>query len=317
MATVVDFNTLSEGSLISDGLIYVSSYKIAPYSNGTKTYVNGMATYQGKFMPFKIWDASLVSTFEDNDLTGHVVKIAGSVKSYKDALEINVQSVVYDKAQDDRSLFLKTLDVEKTFGMFTQFINENISQRGIQLLVTIFKSEDLFPRFKQEFAGSKMHDAQIGGLMWHTYKLLRHAQLCVELDDRLNTERRKDCWYIGLIFHDIGKVFELSFGEYTKNSYVTHNLLGIELLAKYRDLFIQTYDEEFYYMVQSIILGHHGEFGDKPRTAFAYASHLLDMVDSQVTGMLDKIDAGDVKKSGLGTSTIFENGGYIAIMSEE
>ena len=112
MATVVDFNTLSEGSLISDGLIYVSSYKIAPYSNGTKTYVNGMATYQGKFMPFKIWDASLVSTFEDNDLTGHVVKIAGSVKSYKDALEINVQSVVYDKAQDDRSLFLKTLDVE-------------------------------------------------------------------------------------------------------------------------------------------------------------------------------------------------------------
>ena len=80
---------------------------------------------------------------------------------------------------------------------------------------------------------------------------------------------------------------------------------------------VHVYDEEFYYMVQSIILGHHGEFGDKPRTAFAYASHLLDMVDSQVTGMLDKIDAGDVKKSGLGTSTIFENGGYIAIMSEE
>ena len=67
------------------------------------------------------------------------------------------------------------------------------------------------------------------------------------------------------------------------------------LKIPYVRLIIQCFDENFYYELISVLQGHHGkEWGDAPNTVLAYLVHLIDMVDSQTTGIFDKIERNEV-----------------------
>ena len=65
------------------------------------------------------------------------------------------------------------MDTELVFNNFIELVNTMLSQRGVSMLVALFDAEGLYDRFKQEFAGTKMHDAQIGGLTNHTVKMMK------------------------------------------------------------------------------------------------------------------------------------------------
>ena len=41
----------------------------------------------------------------------------------------------------------------------------------------------------------------------------------------------------------------------------------------------------FYRELQAIILEHHGEFGERPKTIYAYLVHVIDLLDSRVSGL--------------------------------
>lgn len=315
MANILDLKSVKDGTILSECIVYLASYKKLPKKDGKTFYIAGNLAKQEDSLSFKVWDSSLVEALSQNDISGSVVKISGSVGSYMNALDVKVTSVEpVSEEEFPKSLFLKSADVEGLFKEFTDFVNTELSPKAVKILLGIFKSENLFNRFKEEFAGSKMHDAQIGGLLNHTMKMMRIAKVVYQNEPRMEQlENYKDMLYLGVILHDIGKIYEMNYGVYQENSYVTHRLLGIELLVKYKSAIIDLYDADFYYELISVLQGHHGkEFGDAPTTVLAFIVHLIDVLESQTTGIFDKIERNDYTMR-AGSMSVYVDGSYLSV----
>lgn len=315
MANVLDLKLVKDGMSLSDCVVYITGYKKMLKKDGKNYYIAGTFGNKEDSLSFKVWDAPIVELMGQSDFNGAVVRISGSASSYMNAIDVKITSIErVDEGEYPKSLFLKSADVNGLFKEFTDFIMNELSENAIKLTQGIFKTENLFGRFKEEFAGSKMHDAQIGGLMHHTVKMLRLAKVVYENEPRMkDLQYYKDMLYLGVLFHDIGKIYEMNLGVYTENSFVTHRIMGIEILVKYKAVISQFFDENFYYELVSVLQGHHGaEWGDAPTTVLAYIVHLIDMVDSQTTGIFDKIERNDVTQRGNNMS-VFVDGRYLVV----
>ena len=291
---VLELKAVKDGDNVKDAFVYVSSYNKLTKKDGSP-YISGTFTKQSDILSFKVWDAPLVKGLIENNLVGQVVKISGSASTYLNTLDFKVTSI-QPVGEDvcSKALFLKSADVENIFKEFTAFVTSELTPNAQKILFGIFQGENILGRFKEEFAGSKMHDAQIGGLLNHTTKMLKIAKVVYENEPRMaNLQYYKDMFYLSIVFHDIGKIYEMHLGVYQENSYVSHRILGVELLAKYKNAISQLFDEDFYYELISVLVGHHGEYGDKPTTVLAYIVHLIDMLDSQTTGIFDKIETNN------------------------
>ena len=315
MSDVLDLKSVKDGMSLSGCIVYLGSYERKPKKDGKSFYIAGNLVNKEDSLSFKVWDAALVEALTQNDLSGRVVKIVGAVSSYMNNLDLKITAIEpVDETQYPKSLFLKSADVDGIFREFSIFIKENLSETGLKGLQFIFQKDNLFARFKEEFAGSKMHDAQVGGLLNHTMKMLKIAKVVYDNEPRMNNiPNYKDMLYLGIIFHDIGKIYEMNLGVYTEYSYVTHRMLGIELLVKYKPVIVQCFDENFYYELISVLQGHHGaEWGDAPNTVLAYLVHLIDMVDSQTTGIFDKIERNEVATK-AGNMSVYVDGRYLTV----
>lgn len=309
MREVLELKGLNEGELITDKVVYVQSYAKKAYAGGTKHFIVGNFTKGEESIAFKIWDEKLVEAVAVAGLEGKAIRITGSVTSYMQKMELKIDKVdVEGMADFPVKAFLKTADVAEIYKDFVELVQREVEPKGITLLNHIFKNEGIWGRFKEEFAGSKMHDALVGGLMNHTTKMLKIAKTIVENEPRIKEQENfKDLLMLGVILHDIGKVKEMHMGVYQENSFVTHRTQGMEMLMKYKEEVVEAYDETFYYQILSVIQGHHGDFGDKPTTLVAYLVHLIDMVDAMTTGAFDRIDRGDVNIK-AGHETVYMNG---------
>lgn len=270
-----------------EGLVLIQSYQ--KKLDDSKRPLNGEFINQGKVLKFKIWDAGIQGLFNNNELEGKIALISGKGGSYNGVKDITITSIRFDHGFTDLSAFVKAVNIDDVFTKFAFFINSNLSQNGVALISKLFSKENLSEPFKHAWAAKKMHDAQIGGLMNHTTKMLNIAKTLVDNDKRLAPYT--DIIYVGIIVHDIGKIKELDeFGNYTKNSFAGHRTIGVEIMARNKDLFLELFDEAFYYHILEILTGHHGqEWGDEPKTAWAYVIHLIDLLESQTTGIVDRI----------------------------
>jgi 3'-5' exoribonuclease len=115
---------------------------------------------------------------------------------------------------------------------------------------------------------------------------------------------------LGTLLHDIGKVDEMHFGIYQPLSAVTHRVLGLDYIFAMKDDIIAIYNEKWYRDLQSIIVEHHGEFGDPCRTVPAYLVHKLDCLDSILTGIQQAVEDPSIDTAG---SKIYVDGAYLFI----
>ena len=63
----------------------------------------------------------------------------------------------------------------------------------------------------------------------------------------------------------------------------------------------------------AIIQGHHGVYGEPPKTVWALIVHYLDMMDSLTTGILDKITSGNDVREENGLKSVYHDSGYLVI----
>lgn len=297
MPEILDLRTVQDNTEYNNVIVYMSSCRKLPRKDPNKFYLAGTFTNKDSVLSFKIWEDNLVNALSQNSMEGRVIRISGKTKTYNNVMDISVTALQpVDDPNYPISLFLKSADVNSLFEEFKTFVSTDLSDNASKLLAFIFSNEKLYDRFKQEFAGQKMHDAQVGGLLNHTLKMLRIAKVVYSNEPRMaNLPNYKDLLYLSIILHDVGKVWEMNMGVYQRNSYVTHRILGIEMLVKYKNVFVQLFDEDFYYQVISVLQGHHGEFGDQPNTVAALIVHMIDMLDSQTTGIFDKIENGETE----------------------
>ncbi|SEN92829.1 hypothetical protein [Paenibacillus sp. OK076] len=304
----IDLHSVRDGEIIN-GLIYITDYTPKTDAAG-KAPIYGTCHYYGKTIGFKICDEYLQNNLNINNLVGAIALIKGNVDSYNDKIELTLTEINFQHGVTDINIFYKRVDVESVFKSFVQFVNSNLTQPAATLLFGIFQKENLFDPFKVTWAGAKMHDAQIGGLMNHTMKMLRLARTLIENDSRLAPWA--DLLYLSIILHVIGKVLEIEDGVYTGLSYISHRVFGAEITMRNKDEIVVTFGEKFYYDIISVQLGHHGEFADKPVTIWAYIVHLIDMLEAHTTGFLDKLENGDFKTKN-GQKTVYVNSSNLVV----
>lgn len=219
---------------------------------------------------------------------GDVVNVTGIVQSYNGQFQIkisNMEKIPSDEAAD----FLPKGDFDENemFSQFVDFILKHIKNRYIKALFTMFiNDKDSIEKFKKMPAAKNVHHAYIGGLLEHTFSVVR---LAVNMAEYYKTIVNKDLLIIGAVFHDMGKICELDISkgfDYTDSGKLEgHLLLGIEMVNRYC-YNIEGFPDEYRHLINHMIASHHGllEFGSpkKPKTIEALILHHIDDMDAKV-----------------------------------
>lgn len=274
---------------VSAGLVYVNN--MPQVRQGKKNdfmvgkFVNGASSVE-----FKIWEERTFKTVLNHGIGIYEVEVEGSEfnGSYLTVRRINISTDKTVKNSD----FLQALPVELIANLqkkaYEQAKAAGVSDKGLELLDTLLHAPELDGRFFLEGAAISHHDNQIRGLAHHSFKMLEILATILTQHEELKAQA--DLLALGVTLHDVGKVWEyneLSMSEYW---YSNHRARGLEYLAFKKDLIVAAYDEKFYRQMQAIIMGHHGDYGDRPTTIACAIVHYIDTLESQVTGMLEDLN---------------------------
>lgn len=294
------------------GVLVIKSYNIALTKRGDE-FING-ELLSGVTVPFKVWhNSSAFTKLKSGEYSGQVMYVSGEVNEYQGQKSIVINSVLEPDGDFGLDLFMPIRYNTDAYwnGLRTQFEYRTSDKIHAIANEVLFENNEVAERFKIEQAASTHHDNCKSGLEAHTYKVMRlmdniiseYPMLCNNLDGTLNQDMI-DLLKFGVLVHDLGKIKEMKLGVYQPCSIVTHRYLGIEMLPK--DKILELYGEEWWLQLVSILLQHHGEFGDECRTLASYLVHKCDLLESQLTSVVQSLEApvassaGDrIKQDGL------------------
>lgn len=204
-----------------------------------------------------------------------VLEEANNVFAYYEAVKlVDILPSFYDCAPCDIKKAI--IDIEE--------IIENIKNEKIKAI-----TKDIYYSNKEKFiiypAATKFHHAYVGGLIYHTYRMLIVANKVMDVYDYMN----KDLVLSSIILHDMSKVREFSapiYANYTPEGLmIGHIVMGVLEIEK-AALRLNIGGEEVL-LLKHILLSHHGipEYGSpkKPMIPEAILVNQIDNMDSKLT----------------------------------
>ena len=284
--SIIDLDQAIENGVRSSGAVYIQSQP--QVRSGRKDdFMVGRFVNQEQDVEFKIWEEQIFSTVLTHGPGVYEAEVIGSEfnnQIYLTVLSIKKEKDYPIKKQD----FLPNVEEGKVERLWDD-ARETLSSLGVsdkcwKLLDKILNSPIIGDRFWIEGAATNHHDNLIGGLAHHSIKMLRILATLIDNEEYLDPH--VDLLTMGTVLHDIGKVFEYNDLEMAKYWYSNHRARGLEYLAEFRDEIMSLYNEKFYRNLQSIIIGHHGDYGDRPTTVACAIVHYIDTIESQVTDLI-------------------------------
>jgi 3'-5' exoribonuclease len=241
------------------------------------------------YISAKMWEnfLPLAETFD----AGDVIQIRGSVKLYKNRLEVSLEQIVPvpENAYDLIDFLPHTkYDVDVMYGHLLAAVEAMKNPWLRQLVSSVIEDSAIVPKLKRAPAAMTMHHAFIGGLLEHIISLVGLSAAISAHYPELDA----DVLLTGVILHDIGKIDELRYAreiDYTtEGRLLGHIMLGVGLVRD-RIKAIPGFPAALAVMVEHLILSHHGslEFGSPslPQTREAVALHFIDDLDSKMAGI--------------------------------
>lgn len=275
-----------------EGVVWIVDYH---KKEATRTYLEGQLLSDEK-IGFKVWMGPVFTALTREDYIGRPIFIKGTIsKQYNN---INITEVfAVDESLYPKELFKKKSPyyIKDLSMSFEEILKLNLTDKGFNLIDNIMgitSNGEIYEKFKTNYAASSHHDNCPYGLMAHTYKCLKILNNFMNLYNWMNTysadanlskEDFKDLLYIGIALHDIGKIYEINEDVYFEESFNTHRIIGLETLFAHKQEILDTYNEHFYNLLVSILVGHHDIYGDKAKTLVAYLVHQIDCIDSIFT----------------------------------
>lgn len=262
-------------------------------SNKGGEYIDMVISDNSGEMVAKVWDTNREDTSAAKEIQGRdIIKIQGVVTEWNGARQLKVLKIRKALESDavDISALVKTAPYsgEKLYDMVCEKA-ENITEEELRLLAVSIIRENAekllyFP------AASKNHHAIKGGLLYHMYRMLLHAETLCDIYPILS----KDLLVCGVIIHDIAKIEEIDADEYgIADSYtfegqmLGHIVQGIKMIENMCSRF--NISEEKKIMLEHMILSHHyePEFGSPKKPMFPEAEmlHYLDIIDARIYDM--------------------------------
>lgn len=251
----------------------------------------------------KIW--SPISQAYTDLAAGQLAEIEGRAGTFRDQVQVTVERVrVLDEAVQATLDMGQFLPASERTGEVMLAELEELCRRVFthapwrKFVLAALKDEEMRPRLLVAPAAKSVHHAYVGGLLEH---ILSVTGLALHMADHY-PELDRQALVAGAIFHDIGKVWELTGGlanDYSdEGRLLGHIYIGLEKLEPY--LRKSGLEPELVVHFKHLVLSHHGEyeFGSprRPKTAEAVALHYADNMDAkmaQFRGLFAGMDEGE------------------------
>ena len=203
-------------------------------------------------------------------------------------------------------------DVDLMYEELLGFIQSVRAPYLRQLLESFFVQEEGFAKkFKFHSAAKSVHHGFVGGLLEHTLGVTKNCDYFAQAYPMLD----RDLLITAAIFHDIGKLSELS--AFPRNDYTDegqllgHIMIGAQMVSD-RIRTIAGFPETKARELLHCILSHHGEleFGSpkKPALMEALALSFADNVDAKLETMKEALSgAGPANLQWQGYNRMLES----------
>ncbi|MBR6801270.1 MAG: HD domain-containing protein [Eubacteriaceae bacterium] len=273
-----DKDSISQGFLLK-------KFEIKKAKNN-KPYLDAVLADNSGEISAKLWnvDDGLEESFKDRIFA----KVSGTVEVYNDKLQFRIEKIAPLHPSDAELEQLIECAPFPSVKMYDKIVNvlSQIEDDDIRK-ITLYLFEANREKLLYYPAAKSYHHAIRGGLLYHTYTMLRCAAQLLEIYTFLN----KDLVFAGVALHDIGKIKEMISSEYgaATDYSVEGNLLGhiitticdIELAADKLGI-----NNEKVTLLKHIILSHHQlpEYGSPKMPMFGEAElvHYLDVLDARM-----------------------------------
>lgn len=221
------------------------------------------------------------------------VRVEGHAHDYRGQLQVKVERMrVLDPSEiseedyvpateKDRQALAAELEL-----VADQFVNPYL----YELFALMISDEEFWDAFCTAPAAKAMHHARLGGLLEHSVHCLRLARSLAEI-----YPVDRDLLYFGAIFHDVGKVRELSwehggFSYTTQGRLLGHVVLGERIVGGYVAQ-IPGFPDDLAMHLSHILLSHQGEveYGspERPKTLESLLIHFIDNLDARAAMFLE------------------------------
>jgi len=236
----------------------------------------------------KVWSEAIPAV---GDLAeGKVYSIDAGVSDDQFGLQLNVTSateaVDYNKGDFVPSSLYTKAEMQKEFETF----KDDLKNAYLKKLVDAVLTGEFYEKYLESPAAYYIHHAYKHGLLEHTLDMLKMSESVIARYPKMN----KDLLVTGIMFHDLGKVFEYSLTtsiSVTKEGKLLgHIFMGADYVKSHapKDIPTDLLDE-----VVHLILSHQGEleFGSpiKPKTTEAVALYYLDNSSTKINAAYNVI----------------------------
>ncbi|MEF9951434.1 MAG: HD domain-containing protein [Clostridium sp.] len=241
----------------------------------------GLKTYDGK-----IWsDDSRYTSIKSGD----VIEVTGQVKDFKGNIQIHIQSVSVIREPSDEILSQLTpccgISEETLRGEVDNIIKLIEDPYILKLIDEIFSIEDIREGYFRRSAGAEIHHAYVRGLAEHSVEVAKNTiAFC---NSRYNI--KKDIAIFMALFHDVGKIYELS--DFPENKYTDmgklfgHISMGGNIVKEAINR-VEGFPKDMEIDIIHGILAHHGnkDMGSPvvPMTIEAIAVHNADKASAEI-----------------------------------
>lgn len=300
---------LREGDAVRE--IYLCKGKRSAETRNGKAFDNLILQDKTGTLDGKVWDPNSrgIADYSEKDF----IDVVGEVISYNGQLQMNIKQLRVASSEEYKLAdYLPTSEksVDSMYDELLAFIgkidNLYLKQAAEYYYV---RDEKFIEVFKGHSAAKSVHHGFAGGLLEHTLSILKMCEHFVGSYEILN----KDLLYTAAMYHDIGKIKELS--DFPENDYTDvgqllgHIIIGVEMASEairnIEGFPIVLADE-----LKHCIVAHHGEleYGSpkKPALAEALALNLADLADSKLQTMTELLKGKDTK-DWLGYNRLFES----------
>ena len=221
------------------------------------------------------------------------VDVEGHAHEYRGTLQIKVERLRVMGAEEvsEEDYLPATEQDRRQLAAEIETTGRNLDNEDLrQLFELMVSDEEFWESFCQAPAAKGMHHARIGGLLEHSVSCMRIAR---RLADLYPVDR--DLLLFGAIFHDVGKVRELSWGSggfayTTEGRLLGHVVMGERLVLSYIAM-LPGFPEDLKLRISHLLIAHQGEteYGspERPKTLEALLVHLIDNLDARAEMYLE------------------------------
>jgi len=301
-------NELRDGEMITE--VYLCKNKVVAKTKAGKTYYSMQLQDRTGIIDAKVWElTNAIAHFDPMDY----IRVDAQVTSFNGSLQLNVKRVrVADEGEFDPADYMPCSDknIEGMYKDLMDLIDSVKNPYLHQLLASYFVDDaEFIKKFKKHSAAKSIHHGFVGGLLEHTLSV---AKLCVYIADNYPAINR-DLLVTAAIFHDIGKVNELSAfpeNDYTdEGQLVGHIVMGTMMISE-KIATISGFPVTLANELKHCILAHHGEleYGSpkKPSLMEALALAHADNMDAKLQTFTELIKANQDKTEWLGYNKMFD-----------